>query len=387
MNTSRASLAWWGLLPLVLLLAVAVTLTNTRLLDVLRTVPPVEELTFDRVTLSPGEIDVRVVNGGPDPVTVAQVMVDDAFWTFTISPSSTVQRLGTATIHIPYPWVEGEAHEVKLLSSTGITFSHEIPVAVVTPKPGPFVLAVFTAIGIYVGVIPVIIGLLWLPFLRRLEEKWIHFALALTAGLLVFLGVDALEEALETASSLAGAYQGSLAVLLGVVATLLLLQLLSRRRSNETGAAARRAVATLVALGIGFHNLGEGLAIGAAYALGEATLGATLIVGFMIHNTTEGLAIVAPLAKDHPRLRLLSGLGLLAGGPTVVGAWVGGFAFSPLWATLFLSVGVGAILQVLLAIYRLVAREGPDRALSPFTASGLLAGLAVMYMTGLLVAF
>jgi zinc transporter, ZIP family len=385
--TSRASLTWWGLLPVALLVLVTITLSKSSLLRVLRSVPPVEELTFDRVTLAPGEIHVRVINGGPEAVTIAQVVIDDAFWAFKITPGSTVPRLGAVNIAIPYPWVEGEAHEITLMTSTGITFSREIPVAIATPKAGLFILTIFTAIGIYVGVIPVVIGLLWLPFLRRLEQKWIHFALALTAGLLVFLGVDALQEALETAASLAGAYQGSLAVLLGVVGTLLILQLISKRRAADSGPAARRAVALLVALGIGFHNLGEGLAIGAAYALGEATLGATLIVGFMIHNTTEGLAIVAPLAKDSPRVRLLAGLGLVAGGPTVIGAWIGGLAFSPLWATLFLSVGVGAILQVLLAIYRLVAREGSERAWSPLTATGLLAGLAVMYMTGLFVAF
>ena len=386
MSDSKAALVGWGILPIVLLTAVAVAVTNTGLLELLRPAPPVEEIAFERVSLAPGEITIRVANGGPDPVTIAQVTVDDAFWNFTIVPSATIPRLGRATITIPYPWVEEEAYAVSLLSSTGVTFSHEIPVAMVTPPLGPGFFGIFAAIGALVGVIPVALGLLWLPFLRRLERKWIHFALALTAGLLVFLGVDAAEETLEAASRVGGAYQGTLVALMGVVGTMLFLQVLTRRRLHKEGAEGRMGVAFLVAVGIGFHNLGEGLAIGAAYALGEAALGAFLIVGFMLHNTTEGLAIVSPIAKDSPTLRTLMTLGLVAGVPTIAGAWLGGMAYSPLWATLFLSIGVGAIIQVVVALYKMVARQSPETVWTPLTAGGLMAGLVVMYTTGLFVA-
>lgn len=386
MSDSKAALVGWGLLPIVLLTVVAVAVTNTGLLELLRPAPPVEEIAFERVSLAPGEITLQVANGGPDPVTIAQVTVDDAFWNFSIVPSATIPRLGRATITIPYPWVEEEAYEVALLSSTGLTFSHEIPVAMVTPPPGPAFFGVFAAIGVLVGVIPVALGLLWLPFLRRLERKWIHFALALTAGLLVFLGVDAAEETLEAAAQVGGAYQGTLVALMGVVGTMLFLQVLTRRRLHEEGAEGRMGVAFLVAVGIGFHNLGEGLAIGAAYALGEAALGAFLIVGFMLHNTTEGLAIVSPIAKDRPTLRTLMILGLIAGVPTIAGTWLGGMAYSPLWATLFLSIGVGAIIQVVVALYKMVARQSPETVWTPLTAGGLMAGLVVMYTTGLFVA-
>lgn len=380
--------AWlWGLLPLVLLGLLSLIVARGGLIEFLRRgVPPVEELTFDRVTLGPNLIRVEVVNGGPDPVTIAQVMMDEAFWQFTIKPSATVGRLGRATIEIPYPWVQGETHEIKVLTSTGLTFAHEIAVATETPRAGGRFFAAFTAIGLYVGVIPVAIGLLWFPFLRTLDRRWIHFALALTAGLLVFLGADALHEALEASAGVAGAYQGALVVLVGAVGALLLLQVLSRPRLGAGGEDARRAVAYLIALGIGLHNLGEGLAIGAAYSLGEATLGAFLIIGFMLHNTTEGLGIVAPIAQDRPRLATLVALGLLAGAPTVVGAWVGGLAYSPLYATLFLSIGVGAIAQVVAALYRMVSRETGGMVWTPYTASGVLAGLLVMYGTGLMVA-
>jgi zinc transporter ZupT len=385
---TRTGRLWlWGLLPVALLAALSLLVTRGQVIEFLRRgVPPVEELTFERVSLAPNTIRVVVVNGGPDPVTVAQVLVDEAFWEFTISPSSRVGRLRRATIEIPYPWVWGEPHQVKLLTSTGLTFTHEIAVAAETPRPGPRFFGVFTVIGLYVGVIPVAIGLLWLPFLRNLERRWMHFALALTAGLLLFLGADAVQEGLEAAESVAGAFQGTMVVVLGAAGTVLLLQMVSRARVTAGGEQGRRAVAYLIALGIGLHNLGEGLAIGAAYALGEATLGAFLIVGFMLHNTTEGLGIVAPIAHDRPRLKTLAALGALAGLPTVLGAWIGGLAYSPLYATLFLSVGAGAIAQVVIALYRVVAREQEGTVWTPYTAGGVLAGMVVMYGTGLLVA-
>ncbi len=387
MSASRRALLGWGLLPLILLAATVLLLARTDLIEFMRQgAPPVEELTFDRVTLEPNRIRVHVVNGGPDPVTVAQVMVDEGFWAFTIEPGATIPRLGRASIVIPYPWVQFETHEITLLSSTGLTFTHEIAVATATPKADARFFGVFTLIGLYVGVIPVAIGLLWYPLLRQVPRRWIDFALAVTIGLLVFLGVDTLSEALDAAAGVAGAFQGTLLVAVGTLGTVLGLHVLSGARLRSGGAGGRMAVAVLVALGIGLHNLGEGLAIGAAYALGEATLGTFLIVGFMLHNTTEGLGIVAPIAKDRPSLRSLAGLGLLAGAPTVLGAWIGGLAYSPLFATLFLALGTGAIAQVVLVLMRVVAESSDRSVLSPLTATGVLAGLLVMYGTGLLVA-
>lgn len=385
----RRTTAWpWLLLPLGLLVVLSVVVIRGGLLEVLRAgAPPVEELSFERVTLIPGEVRVLVANGGPDPVTVAQVMVDEAFWRFTISPVATIPRLGRATIAIPYPWVENEAHRVTLLSSTGLTFEHEIAVARETPRVDARYFGTFALIGLYVGVIPVAVGLLWYPLLRRLERRWLDFVLALTAGLLIFLGVDAVAEALETASVVAGAYQGPLLVLIGAAGTLLLLQAAAGSRSARQGETGRLAVAWLIALGIGLHNLGEGLAIGAAYVLGEASLGAFLVVGFMLHNSTEGLAIVAPIARDRPRIAVLAGMGALAGVPTIGGAWIGGSASSPILATLFLSIGAGAIAQVVVALMRVISRDrAGEPAWTPLTAGGLVAGMLVMYGTGLLVA-
>jgi zinc transporter ZupT len=277
---------------------------------------------------------------------------------------------------------------LSLVTATGITFDHEIAVAAATPAADTRYFLGFSLVGLYVGVLPVAIGLLWLPFLKRLEPRWIHFALALTAGLLVFLAFEALVEALETADAVAGAFQGTGIVALTVLGTWLALQAFggaAKRQPGAGGPADRLRLAFLIALGIGLHNLGEGLAIGAAYAQGAVSLGSFLIVGFMVHNTTEGLGIVAPIAKDSPTLRTLALAGLIAGAPTIVGAWLGGLAYSPVLATVALGVGCGAILQVVGVLYRAIARESQP-VWTPLNALGVAAGLAVMYLTGLMVA-
>ena len=387
-------------LPLAILAALLVLIVRSRPADALRAAnaPPVERLTFQRVTLEPGAIVATVLNDGPDDITIAQVQVDDAFWTFRTDRGQSLKHLGRTTLTIPYPWVEGDAHVVRVLTSTGTPFEHEIPVAVATPTANSRFLGVFTLIGLYVGVLPVAIGLLWFPVLSRLSSRGMDFLLALTVGLLLFLLVDGAEEGLEAAGGLPGSYQGGVLFVLAAGAAYLVLEwvgdlLKARRPSTALGASGRASkswvLALLIAIGIGLHNFGEGLAIGSAFALGEATLGALLIVGFALHNTTEGLAIVAPLAKERQKVGLvdLMKLGLIGGVPTIAGAWLGGLVYSPVWSVLFLALGVGAIAQVALQIARQIGR-GDERAgalTSTPVLGGLLAGFAVMYVTGMLV--
>jgi ZIP family zinc transporter len=347
--------------------------------------PPVEELTITRVTLPDrGVLRVHAVNGGPAPVTVAQVLVDDASWVHTVDGSRTIGRLESREITIPYPWVEGEPVVVRLVTSTGLTFDKEVAVAVRTPAPDARYLTTFALLGLYAGVVPVFIGLLWFPFLRNLSRKWIEFLLSLTAGLLLFLGVDALAEAVELSALVPTAFQGLGLVLLGLVGTPLVLAAVGRRR-RASGSASPVYVAMLVAFAIGLHNLGEGLAIGAAYASGEIALGSFLVIGFLLHNTTEGLAILAPLTKSRVTLGLLAVLGLLAGVPTIVGAWIGGFTYSPGWTALFFAIGAGAIVQVLVELARLFPGGEKGSIASPLNVAGFLAGMLIMYLTGLLV--
>lgn len=375
-----------GVLPLVLLGLFLVGFLRWGPVGVFQAAfPPVEELTIDRISFpEEGLIRVDVVNGGPEPVTLSQVQVDEAYWDFQMDGDATIARLEGRTVDIPYPWVNGEPHEISLLTSTGVTFVEEVAVATLSPRPDARYLTTFALLGVYVGVVPVFIGLLWFPFLAGIEPRWIEFFLSLTMGLLLFLGADALAEALEVTERVASAFQGVGLVVLGLVGTPLLIEGLGRLKKAAGNEAVR--VAFLVALGIGLHNLGEGLAVGTAYASGEIALGTTLVLGFLLHNTTEGVGIVAPLAKKRPGIGFLALLGAVAGVPTILGAWIGGFSYSPIATVFFLAVGAGAVAQVVWALYKLLARREDGGLTAPLNAAGLLAGLAIMYLTGMLVA-
>lgn len=383
---SRARLALRGILPLILLGLFLVGFLRWGPVGVFRAAfPPVEELTIERIAFpEEGLIRVRVVNGGPEPVTLSQVQVDEAYWDFEMDGDATIPRLEGRTVDIPYPWVQGEPHEIALVTSTGLTFTEEAAVATLSPSPDARYLTTFALLGVYVGVIPVFIGLLWFPFLSGISRHWLDFFLSLTMGLLLFLGVDALAEALEVTERVASAFQGVGLVVLGLVGTPLLIEGVSRLKKTAGSEAAR--VAFLVALGIGLHNLGEGLAVGTAYASGEIALGTTLVLGFLLHNTTEGVGIVAPLAKERPGLWHLAILGAVAGLPTILGAWIGGFSYSPVATVFFLAVGAGAVAQVVWALYKMLGRREGGGLTAPLNAGGLLAGLVIMYVTGMLVA-
>jgi zinc transporter, ZIP family len=387
--SARKGLPLWfkGLAPLALLAGLVFLFLRVGPVGVFRaTFPPVEELTLERIRLpEPGVMEVSVVNGGPQAVTIAQIMVDDANWVHTVDGSRKVERLERRTVRIPYPWVEGEPLTVAVVTNTGLTFSTEIAVATQSPAVDARYLGTFALLGVYAGVIPVFIGLLWLPFVRSVERRWIDFFLSLTIGLLVFLGVDALEEALATSAFVPGAFQGLALVVFGLLGTPLVIGALGEWRARTRGERSPLWVAALIAFGIGLHNLGEGLAIGTSYATGEIALGTFLVIGFLLHNTTEGLGIVTPLAGERPRLPTLLALGALAGVPTVIGAWIGGFTYSPIWTTLFFAVGAGAIVLVVYELWQLFARRSPAGIFAPLNAAGVLIGMLIMYATGLLV--
>ncbi|HEX6206161.1 MAG TPA: ZIP family metal transporter [Solirubrobacterales bacterium] len=357
-----------------------------------RTGPPVEEVAVERTVLRPGEIELTLRNDGPDPVEVAQVAVNDAYAPFVADGGREIGRLGSTTVNVTYPWIEGEAIEIFVLTSAGGTVEASVPVAAETPENDVSFFALMALLGIYVGVIPVSLGMLWLPFLRRLGPAWMGALIAFTVGLLAFLAIDAGLEGLEIAAGAPAAFGGASLVLAGGLIAYLVLagidSYLSDRskRAKRAGAGAGAAyLALLVAIGIGLHNLAEGLAIGSAYASGALALGAFLVVGFAIHNTTEGLAIVAPLRDgDRPGLGRLLGLGLVAGAPAILGAWIGAAAFDPSLVALLFGAGVGAIVRVIVQIAP-VMRDGEGRYLTPATVAGILAGIAVMYLTGLLV--
>lgn len=382
-----AGILIWAVIPLLLLGGLLAMLVVTGAGLGARTGPPIEELTVDRITLpAPDQIVIEVTNGGADAVTVAQVQVDSAYWQFQVTPNTTIPRLGRATITLPYPWVQDEAHVVTIVSSNGVTFVGDVAVATQTPGPDLQTFWRYAMLGIYVGFIPVGLGLLWYPLLRRLGRGGMQAVLSLTVGLLIFLLLDTLFGALEVVGAAAAIYGG--APLVFLVALLAFLALVALGSGKPGKQSSRLGLAYRIAFGIGLHNLGEGLAIGAAFALGEAALGTFLVIGFTLHNITEGIGIAAPIAREQPPFRQFVGLAALAGLPAVLGVWIGGFVYNNLLTAVFLALGVGAIAQVIYEVGRLIVRQSRDDhtpVLSRATFGGFVAGIVIMYATALLV--
>jgi zinc transporter, ZIP family len=370
-----------ALLPLALLAALIGVFVALDAPGLERNGVPVEEVAVERTALHPGEIELTLRNDGPDSVRIVQAIVNDGFAGFE-QDDADLGRLDRSKVSISYPWIEGEAYEVALLTSTCATVDASVEVAAETPDADVGFYGLMGLIGLYVGIIPVAIGMLWLPWMRRLDRRWLQFLLALTIGLLVFLGIDAALEGLDLGTSGAESLGGGGLMWLGAALAYLVLAGVDSWLERRGGGGER--VALLVAIGIGLHNLGEGLVIGSAYAVGSLALGAALVVGFAIHNTTEGLAIVAPVAQDRPRIPRLAMLGLIAGAPAVVGAWIGASAFDPSLAAFMFGLGVGAIARVVVQIAPQV-RERGGRLLHPVAVAGLIAGLTVMYATSLLI--
>jgi zinc transporter ZupT len=394
----RAPGAWGlrllALVPIVLLVGIAAAFVQsggsiTGLVG--SSPPPADAFDVRRVQFHPGEIRVLVRNPQPEDLTIAVVTVDDAIVPFTLDGGATLGRLRSRTITVPYTWVEDDPYLIGVTSSTGIQTTHQGPAGVESPGARGRSAAGYGLIGLLVGVVPVALGMLWLPSLRRADPRWLAAFMALTGGLLTFLAVDALAEALELQSALPGALGGPGLVLMGVALSYLGLTWVAHRLSRGRPAAERGAplagvaLATMVAIGIGLHNMGEGLAIGTSFALGELALGTSLIVGFMVHNVTEGLGIVTPVA-DGGRAGpgRLAGLALIAGTPAIAGAWIGGFVTDEVLAVLFFGLAAGAAVQVVVEVGRHIARRAPGGLGSGWVVGGFLAGVAVMYLTGLI---
>jgi zinc transporter ZupT len=380
----------WPLLPLLMLAAVVALFASTggSLVDLVGSKPPPkDEFQIRRVQLSKGEVRIRVTNPQREQLAIGSVAIDDAIVPFRVDGPRTLNRLRSSTILVAYDWVENEPLTVGVTSSTGIQVTEDVAAAVETPKASPGGFLGYALIGLLVGIVPIALGLLWLPSLRAARPKWIAAFMALTAGLLTFLGIEALSEALDLQAALPGPLGGPGLVLLGLATSFLTMTFVSHRMSGGSGAVGGAALALLVALGIGLHNLGEGLAIGSSFSLGELALGSFLIVGFMIHNVTEGLGIAAPIAEQGSApvaVARLAALAVIAGGPAIVGAWIGGYLTSDFLGVLFFAGAAGAALQVVFEVGRHLARTARGTLVSGHVVGGFLAGIAIMYVTGLL---
>ncbi|HZQ10143.1 MAG TPA: ZIP family metal transporter [Anaerolineae bacterium] len=348
---------------------------------------PIESVAFERTILKPGIIELHLQNTSPQEIQLAQININDAIVPYVVSPDETLPRLARATVRIPYPWVQGNVYNITVFSANSIPFQTTIDVAAETKNANVNTLLSFTLIGLYVGVIPIFLGILWFPALRLMGARTFTFLMAVTVGLLIFLGIDATSEALEQANELGGPFQGVGLVGIGIVGTVVLLDAISRRQVGvkRSDGDQRLTIATMIAIGIGLHNLGEGLAIGAAYSVGAAALGAFLVIGFIIQNITEGLGIIAPIVKDNPSWRKLVQLGVIGGAPAIAGAWAGGLINSQPLAVLFLAVGAGAVFEVVWEIAKLIQKDTAKGPMPLTIFAGIVAGMLMLYATGIFI--
>lgn len=387
-KSSKGKMIASGVIPFVFLIILIAYIfgPGSELLDL---GVPLPEVTMEKVDFLDSEIQVTVRNTGPIPVEVAMADINDRIQPAAVEPDRYLERYETALVRIPFEWNEAEPYRIGITIEDGTRFEKEIEAAAPALEPSLELLGFFAIIGTYVGIIPVMIGLLWLPFIRRISKQKYHFFLALTAGLLLFLGIDSVEEALEVSDeSLAGSFNGVLLVSTVLILSFLGLyytgeKLVSRVKSSRITKPV--AIALMISIGIGLHNFGEGLAIGAAVGLGSIAFSTFLIIGFALHNTTEGIAIASPLSREKKVIGKLVAMGLIAGAPAIFGAWVGGFVYSPFTSVVFLSIGAGAIFQVIITILKWIREEGDKNLSSAAVASGFAIGMVIMYLTSILV--
>ena len=413
---SGKKLIAFAIIPFVVLTAMILFLFSPVGQSFLNSGVPIPEVTIEKIEFQEGRIVAFIRNTGPVDITIAQADINDRIHPAAIEPSRSLPRLTEAQVIIPFPWNPAEPYEVGITTSDGVRFSKNVEAAAQVLTPNVEQVLLFAIIGTYVGIIPIMIGLLWYPFIRRLNTNKYNFFLSLTAGLLVFLGIDAVLESNEIISeNVAAIFNGQVLIVMVVIVSFLVLLYTSETLTQR---AAKKSVSTnystsslsssvsttsqqqqelikplaislMIAIGIGLHNFGEGLAISAAVLLGKAALGTFLIVGFTLHNTTEGLAIVAPIAKSgQVKIRKLIVMGFIAGAPTIAGAWIGGFLYSPLAAIIFLSVGAGAIFQVVYSIASWISHTNSQNRktlINTSTIAGFAIGMLIMYTTGLLI--
>ncbi len=387
-NTSKFKVAASGVIPFtfIIILMLYIFGPGGDLLDFGVALP---EITIEKVDFIDSEIQATVRNTGPIPVQVVVADVNDRIQPSAVEPDGYLERFETTLVRIPFEWNEAEPYRIGITVDDGTRFEKEIESAAFALEFTPDLAIFFAIIGTYVGIIPVMIGLLWLPFIKKISKQKYHFFLALTAGLLLFLAIDSIEESIEVSNeNLANSFNGALLVATVVVLSFLALYYVGNKivsKSDSLNFSKPVAIGLMISIGIGLHNFGEGLAIGAAVGIGSIAFSTFLIVGFALHNTTEGIAIAAPMSRGKLMIGKLAIMGIIAGSPAIFGAWIGGFAYSPFTSVIFLAIGAGAIFQVILILLQWIQKENDGNLSTLSVVSGFAIGMLVMYLTSILV--
>ena len=236
------------------------------------------------------------------------------------------------------------------------------------------------ALGAVAGLIPVYLGIFAALYLGKvLPRTWEGGLIGVANGVLVYLFFDLMHEATEQTGARDPiswlVFLGSLGIsFVGLVAL---------ESSQVFGARAGNRILSLpymIAVGMGLHNLGEGLAIGASYAGGEYTLSALLVAGFGLHNGTEGFGIVGAAGKTSISWRDVALLGLIAGLPTCVGTFLSGQGVSSYFSISFYALAAGSLLYVVLSLT--VMSYTATRRVQ--VSAGIFTGIAIMYLTAMI---
>ena len=387
MTSSKPVLAISAIAPIVLL-AIMIAFLLGPASSFLQFGIVLPEVSIEKIEFTGNEIRATVRNTGPVDVNVVLADVNDRIQPAAIEPDTLLERFETALVRIPFDWNEGQPYEIGVTIDDGTRFAKGTDAAFPSLEPDIDLFVFLGMIGFLIGVVPIMIGLLWYPFIKKLGKNSFNFFLAFTMGLLIFLGIDAVIEAAEISENhLSSVFNGELLIATVIILSFLALHGVGKKlikRTELSTLSKGLAISLMIAIGIGFHNLGEGLAVGASIALGEVALSTFLIIGFATHNTTEGLAIAAPLTSTKAKIAKMIGLGLIAGIPAIFGTWIGGFSFSPFFTIVFLAIGAGAIFQVVLSIFQYM-NEKSNLLSNTSLFAGISVGLLIMYLTSVLI--
>jgi ZIP family zinc transporter len=269
------------------------------------------------------------------------------------------------------------------LASMGKAMSMQMPSAPVRRPLGFLTTAILGAIAgltIFVG--------LPIARARKLSPHVVALLNAAAIGILLYLVIEIAQNAIVPISRAVALWHtrgtpfpfALVAVfVIGLVLGLVGLGSLATSLTRRAAAHADNPVilAAVIAIGIGAHNFGEGLAIGASAASGATAIAVGLIVGFALHNATEGFGVAAPLiGKYVPSWAQIGLAGLIAGGPTFLGTVVGYVFSSPVLSVLFLAIAVGALAFVIGELWSVLKRTGLTVAATTMMTLGFLVAFA-----------